>query len=242
MSPNLVSQEELLAVGWKKRQIEAALDEPDEVGPSGHWLNTSGKPYYDRDRAAVAAYRIGLQKELPTDAQWRKWARSTRPTSLPVLTADFHRIADAWLPGVSNRFWSLRLSHPVLGRRPRTREEEALLIDDCLIQMVKAAFGIELENEEELEKFLTEKSTTAAQSLGVGWSEGIVVRPAGRTSYVSKATSKKAVERFICALSLLHVGAVKGVLGQLVNMRKVLVDSPRMRFDSMTLSKVSTNT
>lgn len=236
VSPNLVSQEELVALGWTKRQIEAALDEPDEVGPSGHWLNTSGKPYYDRDRVAVAAYRIGLRKERPTEAQWHKWASGASPTSLPVMTADFHRLAEACQPGFTGRFWSLRLSHPVMGRQPGTRRSEDLLIEDCLIRLVKVAFGIDVANAEGLEKFLSEKSAAAAQLLGDGWPKGIVVRLAGRASYVSKATSKKAIERFICALSLVHVGAVKGAVGQHVNVREFLVYAPRMRFDRRSLA------
>lgn len=236
MSPNLVSQEELMAAGWKKRQIEAALDEPDEVGPAGHWLNTSGKPYYDRVRAAVAAYRIELQKERPTDAQWRKWADGAQPTSLPVMTADFHRLAEACLPGVTHRFWSLRLSHPVMGRQPGTRRSEDLLIEDCLIRLIKAAFGTDVASADGLERFLREKSATAAEVLGDGWPEGIIVRPAGRASYVSKATSKKAMERFLCALSLVHVGAVTGAVGQRVNLREFLVYAPRMRFDRRSLA------
>lgn len=95
MRPNLVSQEELMAAGWKKRQIEAALDEPDEVGPAGHWLNTSGKPYSDRDRAAVAAYRIGLQKERPTDAQWRKWADGARCVGIVERLRQFQETFEA---------------------------------------------------------------------------------------------------------------------------------------------------
>lgn len=231
MSPNLVSQEELVALGWTKRQIEAALDEPDEVGPSGHWLNTSGKPYYNRDRVAVAGYRIGLRKERPTDAQWQKWSGGASPTSVPVMTADFHWLAEACLPGVTDRFWSLRLSHPVMGRQPGTRRSEDLLIEDCLIQLVKAAFGTDAACAGGLETFLKEKSTTAAEVLGDGWPEGIVVRPARRASYVSKATSKKAMERFVCALSLVHVGSVTGPLDQIVNVREFLVYAPRMRFD-----------
>jgi hypothetical protein len=59
MGPDLVSKDELIAAGWKDRQVDAALDEPDEHGPSGHWRSTSGKPYYHKDRVSVAAYRIG---------------------------------------------------------------------------------------------------------------------------------------------------------------------------------------
>jgi hypothetical protein len=65
MMPDLVSKDELIAVGWKDRQVDAALDEPDEHGPSRHWQNTSGTPYYRKDRVAVAAYRTGLTNRSP---------------------------------------------------------------------------------------------------------------------------------------------------------------------------------
>jgi len=45
MTPDLISKDELIAAGWKNRQFDAALDESDECGPSGHWANTWGKPY-----------------------------------------------------------------------------------------------------------------------------------------------------------------------------------------------------
>jgi hypothetical protein len=117
-----------------------------------------------------------------------------------------------------------------------SRQSEDLLIVDCLIRMVKVALGTDVANAEKLEKFLCEKSGTAAQLLGDGWPEGIVVRPAGRASYVSKATSDKAIERFLCALALVHVGAVKGAVGQHLNARKFLVSAPRMRFDRRGLA------
>ena len=50
MNQDLLSKDDLLSMGWTARQVEAALDEPDEVGPSGHWYNSNGKPYYLRDR------------------------------------------------------------------------------------------------------------------------------------------------------------------------------------------------
>ncbi|MBK8067126.1 MAG: hypothetical protein IPK27_05735 [Rhodanobacteraceae bacterium] len=147
------------------------------------------------------------------------------------MRADVHRLAEACQPGVTDRFWSLRLSHPVMGRQPGTRRSEDLLIEDCLIRLANAAFGTDVASAEGLETFLREKSTTAAEVLGDGWPEDIVVRPARRASYVSRATSKKAMQRFVCELSLVHVGSVTGPLGQTVNLREFLVYAPRMRFD-----------
>jgi hypothetical protein len=104
MTPDLVSKDELIAAGWKDRQVDAALDEADEFGPSGHWRNTTGKPYYNRDRVAVASYRIGLTDQKPTDAQWKRWSNSIEPTAPPLLTFDFRAPADEAIPYVSGRF------------------------------------------------------------------------------------------------------------------------------------------
>lgn len=231
MNSSLVSQRELLELGWTRRQIEAALDEPDDVGPCGHWLNTSGTPYYNRDRVSVAAYRIGLQKERPTETQWRDWAGGTAPTSLPVMTTDFHRLAEKCQPGVANRFGSLRLSHPFAGRLPGTEEAESELIEDCLIRLIKLAFDTALGSATELDYFLRSKSENAVEQLGSGWPEQIIVRPAKRASYVSKANSRKAITRFIYAISLIQSGAAKTSTGTTTDVRDFLICAPRIRFD-----------
>jgi hypothetical protein len=54
----------------------------------------SGKPYYCKDRVAVAAYRRGLSGQRPTDKQWYRWADSTKPAAPPLLTFGFHRLAN----------------------------------------------------------------------------------------------------------------------------------------------------
>lgn len=231
MNPDLASKEELFAAGWKERQIDAALDEPDEVGPSGHWLNTSGKPYYDRDRVAVAAYRIGLRLEKPLDAQWTKWEKSDKPSSLPLLTIDFHRLADECMKGASHQFRSLRLSHPVMGRQGGTRDKEKLLIEEVLTKLVLHASGVRLVNHQALEHYLFERSALASQTLGEHWPGDVVIRPARRTSYVSKATGNKSIQRCIDAISLVHTGQVQGADGKKFALIDLLIFSPRLRFD-----------
>jgi hypothetical protein len=196
MRPELVSKDELIAAGWKNRQVDAALDEADEHGPSGHWRNTSGKPYYYKDRVAVASYRIGLTDQRPTDAQWKRWADSIEPTAPPLLTFDFHRLADRGIPDVSRRLWSLRLSHPVAGRLPGTLEKELLLIDEVLMKLVQLAFHVDLMNRVDLKRFLVDKAKSASSALGPHWSENVVARPSRRFSYVSKATSNKSIQHY----------------------------------------------
>ncbi len=231
MMPDLISKAELIAAGWKNRQIDAALDEPDERGPSRHWANTWGEPYYYKDRVAVAAYRTGLAAQKPTDAQREKWADSIQPTAPPLLTFDFHRLADKGIPGVSGRFWSLRLSHPVAGRLPNTKEEEILLIGDVMIKLVRLAFDVDLIDPSDVSRFFAEKAKSASSLLGLDWPDNIMVRPAYRSSYVSKATSKKVIQLFINAISLIHVEQVRGPRNVPLRVSEFLVRAPSIRFD-----------
>ena len=232
MNPeDFISKEELLLTGWKEREIAGALDEPDEFGPSGHWLNTSGKPYFDRDRVAVAAYKIGLKTDKPLAAQWSKWDQSDKPSSLPLLTFDFHRLAEEGLRGASRQFSSLRLSHPFLGRQEGTINKERLLIEEVLNKLVMHASGVNLPTHEALYQYLSERSVQASRSFGEHWPEDVVFRTARRRSYVSKATGKKSIQQFIDAISLVHAGLVHGVDGNRAEFIDLLISSPRLRFD-----------
>lgn len=231
MSPDLISKQELLAAGWNERQIDAALDRPDEVRPSGHWLNTYGKPYFLRERVAVAAYRIGLAEQKPEASIWEKWVNHESPTFPPELTFDFHRLAGACLPGSSRELGRLRISHPVLGRLPGTRDKETKLIKEILIALVGQAFGVVLAGTRELNRFLSERADNAAELLGDPWPEGIEVRRANRSSYVSRATGTRAMQRFINALAFVHAGRILSHDGRILEVTKLLIYAPTLRFD-----------
>jgi len=232
MNPEeFVSKDDLLAAGWTALKIDAALDEADEVGPTGHWLNTAGKPYYHRDRVAVAAYRIGLKSEMPLSAQWTTWAQKAKPTALPLATFNFHRLADVVLSSENERFFSLRLSHPVLGRRVGTKDEERLLIEEVLKKLVMKVSGLQLESQKALLHFFSEKSVLAARGSEIQRPDEIVVRPARRLSYVSKAVSDKSIQRFIDVISLVHAGLVKDHDGQQIELIELLLHSPQFRLD-----------
>jgi hypothetical protein len=234
MDPDLISKDALLAAGWTARQIEAALDEPDEVGPSGHWLNTSGKPYYRRERVEIAAYRIGLSDKEPLPDHWDRWISSERPTSLPEFTLDFHRLADECVPQASRQFGSLRLTHPVLGRRYGTKDKEAHLIVEVLSVFAERVCGVRPKSFEALGRFLYETSFLAAERLGPDWPINMIVRPARRASYISKATGMKSVKRYMDALSLIHAGLVLGPENRW-DLIALLISSPRLRFDRRSL-------
>lgn len=231
MSPDLVAKDELIASGWKDRQIDAALDEPDEVGPSGHWMNTYGKPYYFRDRAELASYRIGLSSLRPPEAIWQKWLQSEKPTSLPELTIDFHRLADLVISGASRQFWSLRLSHPVLGRQDGTRLLEQKLIEEALIALVNHASGIKLKDASAVYHYLTEIAEANTRTLGPQFPSGVTVRKALRASYVSKATGKKTVLRCLEVFALIHTGQILGWDDRKLDLIKLLIYAPNLRID-----------
>src|SRR5262249_17236953 len=183
------------------------------------------------DRVAVAAYRTGLIKRKPSDEQWKRWADSIKPTEPPLLTFDFHRLANECIPNVSRHFWSLRLSHPVAGRQPGTEQQELLLIDEVLIKLVQLACHVNLTNHVDLARYLAEMAQSASGALGPYWPDNVVARPARRLSYVSKATSKKAIQQFINAISLIHTGQVRGPRGSHLKLNEFLVSAPNMRFD-----------
>lgn len=230
------SKEELIARGWKAAQIDAVLDRADEFGPSGHWLNRTGKPYYLQDRVEVAAYRVGLASERPEDSLSNKWVFSEKPTSRPELTVDFHRLAEAVKEGASQALWSLRLCHPVLGRRPGTRESEKVLIEESLMALIARVFGPKLKTSDSLDRFLLERSTGAAQSLGPNWPATTAVRVARRAGYVSVATGEKAMRRSLDALALVHAGVVKSWDGRKLNLVEFLQYAPKLRFDSQVIA------
>jgi len=234
MRTELLSREDLLSAGWTDRQIDAALDEGDQYGPSGHWLNTTGKPYYDRGRVAVAAYRVGLRTRKPPAALWKEWSTSERPSCLAELTFNFHRLAALCIEGAAHRFWSLRLSHPYAGRQPGTRDQESDLIEHALIALVGHAFDTEL-TDADLYAFLSAQAPKAERLFGPSWAGDVVVRPARRQSYVSKGTSKPFLQRCIGALALVHTGQVRNAAGRKCDVTDLLIYAPSLRFDRSSL-------
>lgn len=235
MSRDVLSKEDLIAAGWKSRQIDAALDDPDETGPSGHWMNKSGKPFYLRERAEVAAYRIGLSPQAPSAEVWDRWKDSERPTSLPLLTFDFHKLAEKCMPGVSREFWSLRLSHPVVGQRPGSETKEAALIERVLLEMTQQAFDVRVGGQAGLSSFLQDRAGMASWSLGPTWPGDVMLRPAYRASYVSKAAGKAHMQKALDALALVRCGQIVSPGGAWAELVDMLQRSPQVRFDRRSL-------
>jgi hypothetical protein len=231
MSTNSLSKEELIASGWSERQIDAALDEPDGVGPAGHWLNTSGKPYYHPDRVAVAAYRIGLTDQKPEPTIWNAWIAGEKPTAMPLMTFDFYRIAEACIPGSSREIRTLRISHPVMGRLPGTRDQEMEAVGNILKAMVTKVHGAEMAKQSSLDGLLHNIATGAVSELGEPWPQGVIARKARRSSYVSKAVGLSTMFKFLNAIALIQSGQVRPPDGKEFHAPSWLVWAPKMRFD-----------
>ena len=230
----MLSKSELLSFGMKPGWIEAVFDAPDEVGPSGHWLNKSGEPLYDIARVKVACARVGVDFSDLSALDVEGWVVNDRPTSKPLLTFDFHALADFVVPGIARDLRSLRISHPVLGRENGSKEKEYQLIDSSLRAMVKACFQVDL-TDGEINHFLSGIAGEGPKNLGLSQVDDIVVRKAKRRSYVSKTTSLSSVKRFLYAMAMIQAGAIRSPSETIVDLRYFLSTSPRIRLDSTAI-------
>jgi len=227
----LRSQQELYLDGWTDRLIDLALGEADDYAPSTHWLNNKGSPLFDSRRVAVAAYRVGLSSNRPNDLDLHHFETSMRPTSIPIFTLNFHFLADLCLPGAKRELSSLRLTHPVLGRRPSSIPKEEELIMRILQTWIYRVDGIELENKHQIEIHLNDRSEFAQSRLGAKW-KNISVRPMRSKRYASKASSNKFLAKALDAISLLQTGEIVDPTGTFKPLVEILINDPILRFDS----------
>ena len=241
MDSNFLVMRQLLAMGWTERMVKAALDEPDEVGPAGHWLNTSGKPYYHPGRVAVAAYRVGLADHKPDLSTWNTWVSGAKPTGLPIVTFDFHRIAGACKPGARGHLDGLRICHPYWGRQRGTETREAIFIIKVLMLLIRKTHGIEMAVRHDLDVFFEDTADKAVSELGEPWPKGVVARKAHYANYVSKAVSLSAMRKFVNALALIHTGRMRLPDEEASDVVRWLIRAPRMRFD-LAASQLTQNT
>ena len=227
-----ISKNELLERGWTDRQIGLTLDKADEYGPCGHWLNSYGEPFFDAERVAVAAYYLGLTGfPKPTDQELAWWNSASKPTRLPVLTFDFHRLSAAYAPTLSREFGGLRISHPILGRVPGTQQEEAELIENIICMLLTRDEEIEVTGWSDAEDRLISRAEAAENRLGSPW-PNVVARPMRRTTHIAKGTGPRALARALDALSLLYTVRVE-LVGEVhqSSLAELLVYSPALRFD-----------
>lgn len=234
MKNKMLAKNELISLGLKSGWIDAVFDAPDEVGPSGHWLNKSGKPLYDIARIKVACARVGVKFSDLSELRIEGWISNDRPTSKPIFTFDFHALADYVMPGVAKEFRSLRICHPVLGRQNGTKIKEFQLIESSLRSMVEACFQVDMADME-IEFFLSNIAGEAPKILGLSNASEVLVRKAKLRSYVSKTTSFTSVKRFLYTMALIQIGAIRGPSDNVGDLRRFLSACPRIRIDSTAI-------
>lgn len=225
------TREDLCLEGWTRRLIDLALDEGDDSAPSSHWLNSKGEPLFDSRRVAVAAYKTGLSSSRPDTVDFHYFDRSMRPTSVPVFTLNFHFLADILVPGTKAKFSSLRLTHPIAGRRPGSIAREEELISKILQAWISRVDDVELENRRKIQNYLKDSAELALSQLGDEW-KSICVRPVRYGRYTSKASSKKFFAKGLDVLSLVEAGKILPPTGIYKPLIETLVSHPILRFDS----------
>jgi hypothetical protein len=232
---NLISKSDLLARGWTERELGLVFDEPDGSGPSRHWRNPIGEPLYDKDRVKMAAWRTCRRgARRPTQAEADHWLRSSQPTSEPLFIADLHRLAEAYIPNARYQFFSLRLSHPICGRQPGTEDREFDYIKMVLAKLVGVAAGEEPKDWASTEAWFAARAQGAAAGFGWPWPK-VCARKVRRTTFISRATGKKHLEKALDSWALVQAGAVESIpaLGRVLP--GALVTAPILRFDLQTL-------
>lgn len=228
----LLSRSQLVAAGWKVRQIDACLDGPDDRGPVRHWLGTLGEPLYDSSRVAVAAFRVGLRPEAPSDEDLFRWSLSHRPSSPPLKTFRFHRLVGAFAPDLVGPIRDLRISHPVMGRVQGSREQESRLVSDALLRFAKFEGLANAIDSITLGAWLRQRSATVEWTeRGVDVSCKACIRGASVASYLSDATRRKDLSRFLDVVALMNAGRLRRPDGDSVDIVDFLVRFPRFRID-----------
>lgn len=220
---------------WSQRELDRIFDDPDEHGPSRHYLNPIGEPLYEKNRVRVARWRAGKGRRPPMTAEELAWCdRSPRPTCAPVLVVNFHALAEAYRPGVKSQLWGERLSHPVAGRMPGSENREEALLEDALVRLVAAVEGRSLETWKQARPLLRARAAGAVERLGPPWPR-VVLRRARRSSYVPRGTGPKSLARAMDALALLMEGqiALCALRERPRTMVGLLVQFPVLRFDPL---------
>jgi hypothetical protein len=101
--------------------------------------------------------------------------------------------------------------------------------------LVFIAFEKAVLGQKEIEHFLGEIAHTARENLGKPWDRVICIRGARIKSYISSGTSKKAIQRFLYAMALVHSGHILSPSAEKKSVFSLLQRSPTLRFDLLEL-------
>ena len=214
---------------WTQRQLDRILDEPDYHGPSRHFRNPLGEPLYDAARVRVARARCGRKVRPPlSPAEVEEWNYAYRPTCAPVLTFNFHDLANSYSPGIQTQ--GLRLHYRGMSSTPDL-QYEMRLIEKALMVLIEAAEGTPPATWAQARARLEARGPEARKRLGAPWPQ-VILRAAQRRSYISRGTGPKTLNRALDALSLVWLGEVALPWEERPkNLAEVLVRAPVLRFD-----------
>lgn len=232
-----LDEDELTIRGF--RGITRILDDSEDRGDAGHWLNTTGKRLYSLSRVVEAeelrdSFSNGVYRHAKADA----FNASARPRTPAIIVVDYRHILKKVSPEKPPEIWSARLCHPVLGRRPGSREREQNLIIEALIVLVTYAGDTRPRPTSELAllELLTVRAEGAEARMGSPWPD-VILRKADLGYDVSRAESPRAAGRLLDIYSLIHAGKINGPLNadKPKNLVDLLIESPVMRFDHRIL-------
>jgi hypothetical protein len=232
---NTLDEDELRSRGFFG--ATRTLDDSEERGDAGHWLNTSGKRLYSLSRVIDAEQlRDSCSNGVYRHARADVFNASHRPRTPAIIVVDYRRILKRIAPEIAREIWSARLSHPVVGRRPGSRDREQKLVVEALIALMKYAGGPTTTSSQTLFDSLTERAGSAGARLGPPWPD-VVLRRADLGYDIARAVSPRAAGRLLDIYALVHAGRISGPLtaGKTVSIVDLLIESPAMRFDHRIL-------
>jgi hypothetical protein len=213
--------------------ITRVLDDSEERGVAGHWLNTSGTRLYSlariRDAEELRDSCVdGIYRHPNADV----FNASPRPRTPAIIVVDYRRILKTVAPEIAWKIGSARLCHPVIGRRPGSEGLERTLVVNALITLAAYAGEARPDSESALFDHLTARAKTAAIRMGPPWPD-VILRKADLAYDVSRAKSPRAAGRLLDIYSLIHAGNVNGPInvGNAIGLVDLLIDAPTMRFD-----------
>jgi len=235
MKNGWISGKQLRDSGWTAAEVRSALDAPDDREPSKHWLNPHGQPLYDVGRVAVAAYRIGRATRRPPADVWEKWRESERPTSKPLYSLSFQRIAQALDPDSANEIRALRIAHPRWGRVPGTQEPERDLKRALVVRLVERVTERRRLSWGDTEQALTDRAAAIELTVAPYPTAAVALRLIRVSGYVSRAVSARAIARAFDFLALIHAGHITAFDHGQRELVPLLVEWSTMRLDVCAL-------
>ena len=216
------------------KSVTRVLDDSEERGPAGHWLNFDGTRMYAKSRVLIAE---ALIKEFHNDEYFHcdaeKLNTDSRPCTDAIFIIDYRTLLSEVDPQAKRAIWSTRLCHPVIGRMPGSREREIDLIALAISKfIVYVDDGASIPDLASIGHWMGSRATQAVDRLGPPWPR-VICRRASLKKDITHAKSRRAFGKFLDILSLIHVNEIHldRFSGEPKNIFELLSMSPILRFD-----------